>query len=87
MTAMLAARMVADGRVRWEDAVGALLSAPEPWPDTGLAEFLTHRSGMAANLSMWRTLLRPGRGRCVTAMLKRSQPDCLESFSVQMQAT
>jgi CubicO group peptidase (beta-lactamase class C family) len=68
MTATLAARLVAIGEISWDDKAGAILNAPDPWGDVTLAEFLTHRSGMAANLSPWRTLLRPGRGNYVAAM-------------------
>ncbi|MEM7489332.1 MAG: serine hydrolase domain-containing protein [Pseudomonadota bacterium] len=72
MTATLAARLVADGRIAWDDTAGALLDAPAPWADVTLAAFLSHRSGMDANLPRWRTVLRPDRAAYVAAMLRRA---------------
>lgn len=69
MTATLAGRLVADGVLTFDDRIGDRLDAPAPWADVTLAELLTHRSGMAANLPRWRTLLRPGRAAYVAHML------------------
>ncbi|MEM7710918.1 MAG: serine hydrolase domain-containing protein [Pseudomonadota bacterium] len=71
MTATLAARLVANGVISWDARAGDVLRAPAPWADVTLAQFLTHRSGMAPNLATWRSLLRPGRDAYVRAMLRR----------------
>nr|WP_281494211.1 serine hydrolase domain-containing protein [Jannaschia sp. S6380] len=69
MTATLAARMVAQGRIEWDTPIGDLLRAAKPWRDVTLAELLNHRSGMAANLPRWRAVLRPGRATYAAHML------------------
>ena len=69
MTATLAARLVADGRIGWDARVGDWLEADKGWRDVTLAELLTHRSGMAANLPRWRAILRPARAGYVAFML------------------
>jgi CubicO group peptidase (beta-lactamase class C family) len=56
MTATLAARLVAAGAITWDTRLGALLGDSYPdmhpdWHDTPLRMFLTHRSGMAANIA------------------------------------
>ncbi|MBL4626579.1 MAG: beta-lactamase family protein [Roseicyclus sp.] len=56
MTATLAARMVAAGQIRWNATVGEVLGGTIPeidpaWNETSLRAFLTHRSGLTANLS------------------------------------
>ncbi|WP_207204426.1 serine hydrolase domain-containing protein [Jannaschia sp. CCS1] len=55
MTATLAARLVEAGLITWDTPVGEILGEripdmDEAWRDTPLRAFLTHRSGMAANL-------------------------------------
>ncbi|QXT39291.1 serine hydrolase domain-containing protein [Gymnodinialimonas ceratoperidinii] len=55
MTATLAARLVEAGAITWDTRLGAVLGDSYPdmhpdWHDTPLRRFLTHRSGMAANL-------------------------------------
>ncbi|SFI90690.1 serine hydrolase domain-containing protein [Jannaschia pohangensis] len=72
MTATLAGRAVAAGAIDWDTTVGALLDADPVWRDVTLAELLTHRSGMAANLPRWRAILRPDRAAYVGHMLGSS---------------
>ena len=55
MTATLAARLVAAGQIRWNTTVGEVLGGTIPeidpaWNETSLRAFLTHRSGITANL-------------------------------------
>ncbi|WP_179379124.1 serine hydrolase domain-containing protein [Jannaschia marina] len=71
MTATLAARLVEQGRIEWDATLGDVLDAPKPWRDVTLVDLLTHRSGMEANLPLWRTVLRPDRPAYVAAMLNR----------------
>ena len=69
MTATLAARLVADGAIGWDARTGDRLPDAGNFSDVTLAEWLTHRSGMAANLSVWRTLMNPDRAAYVAQML------------------
>lgn len=65
MTAFLAARLVAAGRIGWDDTVrqvlGDVRQAIHPaMQDVTLAELLTHLSGMVANLGLLSTLRLAG---------------------------
>lgn len=71
MTATLAARLVEQGVLSWETPVNALLAARQEWDAVTLADLLTHRSGMAANLPRWRSVFRPDRKSYVAHMLSR----------------
>lgn len=50
MTATLAARLVAHGKMAWDDTIADYLEGDPAWAETDLVSLLTHRSGMSANL-------------------------------------
>ncbi|CTQ49900.1 serine hydrolase domain-containing protein [Jannaschia donghaensis] len=71
MTATLAGRLVDRDLIGWDTTIGDLLEADKAWHDVTLADLLTHRSGMAANIPRLRAILRPTRPAYVAHMLGR----------------